>query len=397
MDNNILYIGDFKFSLMNAEFELVLGNGYLLKELGYSVIFVGNDQNKITLDNEFIEYDEFKIYNLDYKKNSSDVKKIFKLHKQLINIIDIYKPSMIICYGSLSLSIHLLLIKNYCKKKNIKFVVNCVDLPLINNGNTLSRFVRKIDRKIRNIIYRNSDGLIAVSDYICKKIKNKHQSIVLPPIRKYISNDYSINDNNWNSFMYAGFPFPLDGRQINPGCYKDRLDVAIEIFSRLEQKNINFQFDIYGITKDEYLRAIPSQDQIVSDSKCIRFHGRIEKTQCDREIVNHSFMVLLRDENRTSLAGFSTKIVDSISLGTPVILNPIGDVKKYLIDGYNSLFISNISKDIAVSEFEKIVTMPKSEIEVLKENCIKDKTFYYLKYKRTLENFVNNVTEKVIK
>ena len=170
MKNYILYIGDFKSSRKDAEFQLVLGNAYLFQEQGYSVAFVGNDQALVSKNEIKTKYEDFIIHNLDYKKNGADIKNIFKLHKQLVALIRIYDPSIICCYGSLSLSVHLFLLKCYCKRHNIKFVVNCVDLPLINNGSIISKIVRKCDRFLRQFIYKNSDGLIAVSKYICRKI-----------------------------------------------------------------------------------------------------------------------------------------------------------------------------------------------------------------------------------
>ena len=195
--------------------------------------------------------------------------------------------------------------------------------------------------------------------------------------------------------MYAGVPFPLDGRKISNGCYKDRLDKVVEIFSRLESK-YDFIFDVYGISLDEYTKVIPQHKNILEKSRCIHFHGKISKEMCDEMIVKHDFMVLLRDENRTSLAGFSTKVVDSISLGTPVILNPIGDVAEYLKDKYNSIFVSNISLDTSLLEFESILSMKQSDIALLKNNCKKENPFYYRNFSKKTELFFREVLEKKV-
>ncbi|WP_270192099.1 glycosyltransferase [Holdemania filiformis] len=393
MKNYILYIGDFKFSRMDAEFQLVLGNAYLFKELGYSVAFIGNDQTLVSKNTIQTKYEDFFIHNLEYKKNGSDIKNILKLHKQLVELIEMYDPSMICCYGSLSLAVHLFLLRKYCKKNNIKFIVNCVDLPLINNGSIISRIVRKVDRYLRQLIYKNSDGLIAVSKYISTKLNAKNVDVVIPPVRINYKQDYLTKKSDFPSFMYAGVPFPLDGRKISNGCYKDRLDKIIEIFSCLEHK-YDFIFDVYGISLKEYLLVIPQHKNILEKSRCIRFHGKIEKEKCDEMIKEHDFMVLLRDENRTSLAGFSTKVVDSISLGTPVILNPIGDVTEYLKDNYNSIFVSNISMDISLSEFENILSMKQSEITLLKSNCKNYNPFYYRNFLEKTELFFKEVLRK---
>ena len=39
----IVYIGDFQCSTMSAEVQLVLGNAAIFKELGYKVVFIGNE------------------------------------------------------------------------------------------------------------------------------------------------------------------------------------------------------------------------------------------------------------------------------------------------------------------------------------------------------------------
>ena len=55
------------------------------------------------------------------------------------------------------------------------------------------------------------------------------------------------------------------------------------------------------------------------------------------EVRKADFSVLLREDARFSRAGFATKLVESMALGTPVIGTAVGDHALHLVDGHNSI------------------------------------------------------------
>ena len=77
-------------------------------------------------------------------------------------------------------------------------------------------------------------------------------------------------------------------------------------------------------------------------------------------------------------------------------MNPIGDVAEYLKDKYNSIFVSNISLDTSLLEFESILSMKQSDIALLKNNCKKENPFYYRNFSKKTELFFREVLEKKV-
>lgn len=73
------------------------------------------------------------------------------------------------------------------------------------------------------------------------------------------------------------------------------------------------------------------------------------------------FSVIIREPTRKNMAGFPTKLAESMMAGCPVLLNSTSDISKFVHSGSNGFLIKNWS----VIEFEnvlsKIVTLTKEE------------------------------------
>ena len=61
-----------------------------------------------------------------------------------------------------------------------------------------------------------------------------------------------------------------------------------------------------------------------------------------RIVKESTWSIILRDDNAVVKAGFPTKLVESISCGTPVIANSFSNVLEYL-DERNSLIVNDLS------------------------------------------------------
>jgi glycosyltransferase involved in cell wall biosynthesis len=68
--------------------------------------------------------------------------------------------------------------------------------------------------------------------------------------------------------------------------------------------------------------GIPQEDVM----PFVRCYGRVAHEKALKVVAGCSYTVLLRPLNRTSQAGFPTKVVESASLGVPVIANATSDI-----------------------------------------------------------------------
>ena len=157
--------------------------------------------------------------------------------------------------------------------------------------NIIFRIIKNTDTYIRmQKAHFRMDGVIAISDYLYQYYKDKVPNTVkIPPL-------VDIQDEKWTNadapgngcvtFIYCGSPSGL----------KERLDVIVQGIDALSGK-----------------------------------------------VQGASWSIVIRDNNLVVKAGFPTKLVESISCGTPVIVNRFSNVCEYL-DGTNSIVIDDTEK-----------------------------------------------------
>ena len=64
MKKKIVYIGKFLFPDGNAEGKLVYSNGRILSELGYDLVFIGVNEQKINFSKSKFMIDNFESYSI---------------------------------------------------------------------------------------------------------------------------------------------------------------------------------------------------------------------------------------------------------------------------------------------------------------------------------------------
>lgn len=400
---SILYIGNFSFPLGNAAGKRVYGNSKVLKKLGYNVVCVGLDQRideTINLKQTQNYYDDIEYYHLSYPKG----KQWFAYKKAFNDLIELILDKglledleMIICYGSLRISLFNSLVISWSKKNNIKVVSDCVDWLSVKTSSIIFDLIKKIDTEYQKRCLNNRmDGIIAISTYLeAYYVKKNKIVIVVPPLSTNITSNNILSTNDKKRFIYAGLPFRKNMILKDPKLLKDRIDKSIIIFSKMKERGFDFVFDIYGFTKSEYLEVLPSQAkylEILENS--INFHGHKQNEEVINELKKSDFSILFRDVKKDTMAGFPTKVSESVSYGIPVITTNTSDLKQYLSEGKNAFFIENELESIQISKMEEIMQINENKVLEMKENCLASKTFFYEKYSSKVSDFLDQVTRK---
>lgn len=399
----VYYIGDFMFPEKNAAGSLVLGNASLLRKLNYEVILIGNEKNYTyaSFSESKKEAYGFKYFTVPHLKNLNGLRSFKKYLNSIIKELDKNKTDTeaIIFYSTPNFSMLIYFIKKWAHKNNIKVIANIADISAVSHGKIYDRFFKLIDFKIKNYLYRKKiKNLITVTDYIANKfdpddIKNK---VKIPPLVIKKSNSHfelSMNTtNDKKQFIYAGVPFPTDGRQVNISSYKDRLDKLIELFSEVKRETDNFIFDIYGLTKPEYLRVIPQHKNLLEKLEDnIFFHGNLKKNIIEEKMIKCDFTINFRDVNEMTSAGFSTKFVESLSLGIPTIMTNTSEIDSYLKENINGFLLSHSDFDKNQKKIIDIIKMENEKLTQLKINCLKENLFYFENYENNLKKFMQNL------
>ena len=119
------------------------------------------------------------------------------------------------------------------------------------------------------------------------------------------------------------------------------MDIIIDLCLKLSSEGVKFQLEVIGITKDMYTSCIPRHKGLLDANKNIIFKGRYTHSDTLNAVRNADFMINYRDKNVMNEAGLSTKLVESVSLGTPVVMNSIGDNFLYLKEGLTGFKLSS--------------------------------------------------------
>lgn len=118
-------------------------------------------------------------------------------------------------------------------------------------------------------------------------------------------------------FTYAG----------SPSAQKERLDIVIDAIEGISQ-DFNVVLRVVGITKEQYEKMYKR----VYIGKRTEFLGRASHIKAIQEVKAADWSIIIRDNNKVVKAGFPTKVVESISCGTPVIANDFSNILDYLND-----------------------------------------------------------------
>ncbi len=389
----IIYIGNFDFPFGNASGKRVYGNGKLLNHLGYQVVFVGMSReldSNIRLEAAKKEYDGFEYYNFSYPKGIKQWCSYKSILKEFIMWAEMRKneTAAIICYGSPRISHFIIEITKWGKKNHIKVISDCVDWLESKTGNFLFDIAKTADTYYQKAIAnKRVDGVICISSYLQEYYKAAgKKTVVIPPLSTYIPEEIENKENMTLTFVYAGNAFRK--AEVNDrSALKDRVDKMMEILRLLKERGVKFILFYYGTDKENYLTAFPEQKEIISyleDS--INFCGHCSNDIVVEKIKNSDFTLLVRDKKKSTMAGFPTKISESISYGTPVITTRTSDIDSYLQDGEMAVFIDQDDLKKSAEIIEKKIR--QKTYERMKQKCAYNTVFYYETFEKRMKGFL---------
>ena len=396
---SIIYIGDFDLRNQNVQAHLVRNNSTIFNRIGYKVAFVGENREASLEEIAALPKLDVGVGNLYLElPNTLTLKGLLSYRKtadRILSFMDMvlqnYEVKYVISYQAPTYAFVLKRIAKWCAKTNAKYIVNCADLPMFKLQPLFRRLVMKWNWGcLHRINKKYADGLIAVSRYI-EKFYHKEglPSIILPPLfNDYIEGDYKLADRI--TFVYAGVPFTLN-KNVKVSGMKDRLDKIVDYCLQLSADNIEYRLLVIGITKDLYTNCIPRHKNALESNKDILFMGRYSHKDTMQAVKDADYMISIRDTNRMNEAGLPTKLVESVSLGTPVVMNSVGDNFLYLREGLTGYKLSGDSeKDVAV--LRALCKKTKEERIALKQHCAGDGTFSLDKFEPILCSFLNEVS-----
>jgi len=385
----IFYIGGFELPDKNAAAHRVLGNGKVLKSLGYRVVFIG--VTKTYTEVTFHEYSGFDCYSIPYPSSTIKWIRFIAMKSEYLDIMNKYDyQSAIIAYNQPALSTYRLM--RYCKLHELKIYL---DLTEWFKGQFKQNFVldtiKTIDNYFRiKVLTRKVDGVIAISKHFSDVMtQNNAKHVLVPPLVDSTDMKWRNNEANQSTvrkYIYAGGAFSVK----YSNSVKDRLDLVIDALHKLHAEGFDFLFHIIGCTKEEFLLVFEDKTKIIHElNNRIKFHGKREHGYVLDLLRTSDFSIFLRDETISTKAGFPSKFVESISIGLPVITNANSNVKDYLIDGVNGYCIERLEPDNIVKKIRISLTIKDSEIVEMKKRTKASNLFDYRNFENQFKKLLN--------
>lgn len=371
----ILYIGGFEMPDKNPAAHRVVANGKLFRDLGYNVVYIDVQKdldNKIDITDTKRQEFEFDTYSGSYPKSKKDWLYYLSDITKFKAIFNSYKDiEMVICYNYQSIALNR--IRKFCRKQEVKVIADCTEWYSSKGAGFAFYILKGLDTFLRmRVIHKKLDGMIAISSYLEKYYKPHLKTIKIPPLvdindEKWINN-YVRNDDKIK-FIYAGAP----------SKNKEHLDKAVNAIEIL-QSDKEIEFNIYGITKEEYVNKF-DKNYIKRQSNRIIFHGRVSNRECMEALKCSDYMFAIRPKNRVVDAGFPTKIVEGITVGTKVLCNDYSNVKEFITNRENG-FIININQ----------INMELQEIVQYDDRVnIESFRFHYEEYIILFQNYIMEI------
>lgn len=387
----ILYIGNFDRPDKSAAGKRVYGIAKVLESLGYTVFLLGKERSFV----EKVQYSTNIYYYSLPKFSLINSKKYIRWISQFIKDKNI-NPCLVMRYGSPALATFDFHLNKWCKRRNIPIIADVVDWLSADTNNLIFNFFKNIDTFFEKAIFnKQSDGIIVISAFLMNYYKKYNDKLlVIPPL---VEPNQSVNEfygesNKEINIAYAGSPFRKGKIVKNVHNIKDRLDLVVEAIYDLRANAVEVYLHIYGLSKEEYLIAFPKHREYINNNYII-FYGLCSMEVVKNAIKRMDYTVLLREKKRSTMAGFPTKVVESMSLGIPVITTKTSDLEEYIEDGKNGFFVDIGDKEQLVNQLTTIMKISSINRQKIKRKCYDNHSFIYSHYKSNIGDFLNKFME----
>jgi glycosyltransferase involved in cell wall biosynthesis len=387
----IIYVGSVEVPSASAASRRILGNAKAIKYAGYNVLIGGaqqGEQGYITHEGiDIFEVGERKYENLPTLLKYLAYARMGKLTVEWLDTLDCDIEAVVLYSGY---SPYLLRLLPWCKKRNIPLVFDAVEWYVAPTKlqALFNPYYWNIELAMRYLIPKTKN-VICISSYLQRYYHSKNcNTVVLPPLL-----DIKSFENSIEFFLDNTFILSFTGRPGLKEIFDNYLEAVLTIHEKklLSKKVVlhvaglpNNEVLMYPSCKKRGLTALP--EYIINE-------GFVSIKRCLEITAASHFSVLQRNNNRVCQAGFPTKFVESLSLGTPVIANEISDVCDYIIDNKSGIICKGESTNDLLDAILKAASFSGSRYLSFRINA----QIYATKYfdikiqKGSIIEFINNL------
>ena len=327
----VAYIGPFSFPEGGAAARRILGVSQALVNNGYNVAILSGQTDGGS--SRLKQYLPGIFYGSMQERSPENLPRAIKLARYVLmgrktrrwlEELDV-KPEAVIIYSGYSP--YLLQFTNWCRARKIPIVFDAVEWYTAKNALQFLRspYLWNIELAMRFLVKR-LDGVITISSYLRDYYKKANLPVALvPPTLDMgtVEPRLEVATVQQLSLAYCG----------SPGA-KDLLSEVIDAVLKIDASGKHLVLHVAGPDLAEVMAfspLIPWRSKGIPGA--LKIHGRVSHGESMDIVRGADFSVFLRNKNRVSTAGFPTKFVESLALGTPVITNLSSDLGEYLSEG----------------------------------------------------------------
>ena len=372
----------------------VLTIAKMYRELGYNVIFICVDNTNLQREFTHTFYCDFECYTIHFFKTRNPLK-LYKtkrfVKQQFSTIMSLIKEKGTEIHSIIALLMYDLIAnfsRKYAKKNKIHFIYITTEWYLYHSF--YGKFIwlkYLVAVYMRNVKSKNTNIMVIsrfLADFYQTK-KHCHVSLIPSIVDQ---NDYAENEMNHQArmsgkirIMYAGYP----GK-------KDVIHTFFQaILSLSEEERKKIAFYGYGFEEKD-LTSLGLSIEEVHQSGCIHICGQVSQKEVKDALNISDFSILIREDTLNAKGGFSTKIVESMMAGVPIIGNLTGDMELYFNDK-NSVILSDPSLEECKKALQKVLMMSDAEIAEMKKAAHQTaiQSFDYHLYLETMQKFMEEL------
>lgn len=235
------------------------------------------------------------------------------------------RPAAVILYSGYTPYLQKLL--PWCRRNGVRLLFDAVEWyePSHRWGYLTSPYQWNIEWAMRRLVPK-TDGVIAISSYLADYYRARGvPSIVIPPTTSEIAAKARVSAGTLR-LAFAGAPGHKDGLG-----FKDDFTSVLLGVSESHRLGLCVHLTVAGPHPNAVLGMMGAENE--SSPEWLSTPGCLDQAQVRNLISESDFTVLLRPKNRVTAAGFPTKFVESLAMGTPVIGNITSDLGRHLKDG----------------------------------------------------------------
>lgn len=353
----VVYVGPFAFPEGGAAARRILGNAQSLVAAGYQVLVLSGQQAP---DDAVHALGDGIFLASTSERDAEHLPNFLRLTRYVtmgaksrdwLARLDA-RPAAVILYSGYTP--YILQLRGWCRRAGVPLIFDAVEWytaasPL---GFATSPYLWQTELALRILIPR-LDGVIAISRWL----EDHYTRAGLPAVRVPPTLDVKATavgqggEGDRLTLVYAGTP----GR-------KDLLGVLLRAVATVDPNGERLRLDIYGPSSDDLkgygLAAVPPS---------VTAHGPVPQATAMASVARADFSVLLRRPDKVATAGFPTKFVESLAVGTPVIATLTSDLGDHLVDGQNGLICDDASPETVARALERALALSGREKSALRK------------------------------